>query len=114
MVCESGHPNSGGAEHIFNDIKKELGEGGRLLAGISFLDKGECDPLALADFIAHSRYLDGPELKFLGLSDSPKKASGATLRHLRFSPEGLALAKTNVIKSFEARRAWGSQKTQLS
>jgi Protein of unknown function (DUF3800) len=58
VVMESGHPNAGDAERIFAEMRDELrGADLDLLATISFAGKDGCDPLAIADYLAHGGLL---------------------------------------------------------
>jgi hypothetical protein len=121
FVLESGHRNWNEVRDIFAEIKKELlGFNCDILGEITFADKDECDPLMMADFLAHTTWMMATaspntqreifiEQRPLALAE---KHSGVT--HLRFKPGGLAELKTALIgrlatKSGFFRRASAEQ-----
>ena len=113
FVLESGHPNWSEVRDIFNETKREIKalSGFDLLGNITFADKDECDPLMMADFLAHAAYLtargDLPgapnEQPFLErkIPQQPPDESGVT--HLRFGPGGLTVLKDSLIEKLKAR-----------
>jgi len=117
IVLESGHQNTGDAVRIFNEVKADLNAHGcDMLQSITFADKDDCDPLMMADFIAHGAYL--LELEDRSLPSRPqrgfhpirRKESGVT--HLMYDPGALSQIKAELIAK-KPRRA-GSSVAQAS
>jgi len=115
VVLESGHPNWSEVRDIFREVKKEIISLGAydLLGDITFADKDNCDPLMMADFLAHYAWLnatgeiprpeaalDRPYLEANQPGDSPE--SGVT--HLRVGPGGLADLKNALIEKLNAKK----------
>jgi hypothetical protein len=103
IVLESGHANAGDAERIFSEMKKELrGSQHDMLETITFADKQSCNPLMMADFIAHTNYWRevgkraGTVSRFANQPSRP--SPGKTIAILRYSPGGLAEIKADLIK----------------
>ena len=80
IVTESGHKHVGDAERVFNEEMTGLENAGcYLLAGITFAPKTKCDPLMVADFLAHTTYMRGEK---------------TSLSRLGFAPAGVAATGT--------------------
>jgi len=113
LVIESGHRNWSEVRNIFVETKREIKDltGFDILGDITFADKDECDPLMMADFLAHTAFMTaggrlppasnerpfsepGPEL--------PLGQSGVT--SLRFGPGGLTALKSTLIERLAAKR----------
>lgn len=112
VVCESGHANAGAVLEIFSEIKKELKEGASLLGTITFADKNQCDPLAVSDSTAYSRYVEGPELSSLLEPRSSASRRGAGLRLLHYTPDGIVQLKNSLNAKARARIDWGKSKAR--
>jgi hypothetical protein len=100
IVIEAGHRNSGDAERIFLEVKKEFEDAGiNMLRTITKAAKDECDPLMMADFVAHSTFMiqtgARPEPPDLSAQRLPRGATGIT--HFESTPEGLANIREHVI-----------------
>jgi hypothetical protein len=113
FVLESGHKNSGDALRIFSEMKTELkAKGCDMLNILNFADKDECDPLMMADFLAHVGFTMGGAGGRAPTHWSPgtnaprpplgRKESGVT--HLRFEPGGLAKLKSSLSQAVGTRR----------
>jgi len=114
FVLESGHPNRFEAVDIFNELKKEVkGYGADLLGEITLADKDDCNPLMMADFLAHTAYLMGQkdehpanETAFADrAAQAPLPAGESGVTHLRFAPGGLADLKNVLIEKLAAKNA---------
>jgi hypothetical protein len=58
IVLEAGHRNAGDAERIFVEMKKEFESiGCNILRTLTKATKDDCDPLMMADFIAHYTFM---------------------------------------------------------
>jgi len=109
FVLESGHPNAGDALRIFNEVKKDLQRVDcDMLGDIIFSDKDQCDPLMMADFLAHStftsevRVRDGqPGL----IRDRPVPRGETGVTHLEFGPAGLANLKAALVERLRPKNA---------
>lgn len=108
VVLESGHKHSGDAARAFHEEMKALQAAGcDLLAGMTLADKDKCDPLMVADFLAHTTYMRGEAAAFPpppidgDLLDVRQKG---TLMHLGFDPGGLAEYKASLVDRWNARR----------
>jgi hypothetical protein len=121
FVLESGHRNRNEVRDIFNEMKEEVRSYGvDLLGEITFADKADCDPLMMADFLAHTAFMMGRadktapnEILFLERargSSVPLGEGGVT--HLRFGPGGLADLKNVLIEKLRAKS--GSAKLSAS
>lgn len=101
IVLEAGHVNSGAAEHIFMECKKDFfGRGSEMLATITLAGKDECDPLMMADFLAHSSLMINRKARATRapLPQSqhiPRGAMGIT--HLQSTPEALISMRDRVF-----------------
>ena len=87
VVLERGHKNAGDAERIFYEVKKDIqAVGCNLLSSITFAGKSGCDPLMIADMLAHTAYmteLDGQEPPNDNDSATQK---GTGLTHFKYDP----------------------------
>jgi hypothetical protein len=94
--------------------KTLLGSGCDMLGDLTFADKDACDPLMMADFLAHVGFMMGseggqapphwvPPLEVQKLPPLPKGETGVT--HIRFKPGGLADAKAYLVEQLIAKRA---------
>jgi hypothetical protein len=107
FVLESGHKNAGDALRIFNEVKKELQDNDcDMLGDLIFADKDECDPLMMADFLAHTTFMmerksEGPQHP-IPVPKPRLKRGDSGVTHLTFRPGGLA-----DIKSILAERLKG-------
>ena len=129
FILESGHRNWNEVRQIFKEIKVEIqGYGVDLLGEITFADKNACNPLMMADFLAHMAFLMGQkdeappdERPFREPGKPQPMPSGESeepaITHLRFGPGGLADLKKVLIERLKAKNAWGenhSSKAQSS
>lgn len=58
LVLEAGHENAGDAVRIYNETKADLRLAGYdALKSVTLAEKDECDPLMLADSLAHIAYV---------------------------------------------------------
>lgn len=107
IVVESGHQNVGSAITIFNEMKRELESYGcDLLHTVTVADKDKCDPLMMADFIAHVTYATerkGHTAEFRQRAGRPTRGQSA-VTHLTFKPGGLANIKDMLIKKIQQKR----------
>jgi hypothetical protein len=111
FVLESGHKNFGDALRIFNEVKAELKANGcDMLGMITPADKDECDPLMMADFLAHTAFTRGsvqltqPYGKIARPESTiGRKETGVT--HLEFEPGGLTRLKSTLIEQLKAKGA---------
>jgi hypothetical protein len=112
IVLEAGHPNSGDAERIFLEMKKEFEDAGiNMLRTLTLAAKDECDPLMMADFIAHTSLMINRKER-TGLIFNPQPVTGGQnpvergdtgITHFQSTPEGLANIRAHVLE--KARRA---------
>lgn len=117
FVLESGHKNAGDALRIFNEVKAELeADGCNMLGDLLFADKDKCDPLMMADFLAHMAYMMGQsggrapdhwkvptEIQKIPQLTRGRSETGVT--HLRFKPGGLGELKAVLIEQLTAKAA---------
>ena len=108
IVVESGDRNVGGAIAIFKEMKAELDEMGcDVLQTIIVADKDKCDPLMIADFIAHTTY----SVEQKGITEEFRRRSAipgpgeSAITHLEFKPGGLANFKQKLAARNQARQA---------
>lgn len=115
FVLESGHKNAGDALRIFNEVKKELqGNDCDMLGDLVFADKDQCDPLMMADFLAHTAFMmdgksDGPQYP-IGLHPIPRppmRRDETGVTHLTFKPGGLADIKSVLADRLKSKSAPG-------
>jgi len=103
LVLEAGHRNSGDAERIFLELKKEFrGREGEMLRSLTLVPKDECDPLMVADFIAHSTLMLDRKARAAGGSTPepgpvPRGMTGIT--HLQSTPQAIAALREAAIES---------------
>jgi hypothetical protein len=117
-VLESGHPNAGDAERIFNEMKQELqGLNSHLLSTITFAGKTESDPLMVVDFLSHGTLM----MELAGRNNPPEGGSdliisekATTMTNWKFGPGDLAALKARLIEKVEAQRAWGASRQPSS
>jgi hypothetical protein len=106
IVLEAGHRNSGDAERIFLEVKKEFAALG-LLRTLRLAEKDECDPLMIADFAAHSTLLLNRRAR---AEDRPLPSSDEVPRgfvgisHFLSTPEGLANIREHALKMAAVHR----------
>jgi hypothetical protein len=114
FVLESGHKNLGDALRIFNEIKAELkATDSEMLGTITPADKDECDPLMMADFLAHTAFMRGTvrPTRPYGTISRPiamsrtmgRKETGVT--HLEFELGGLTKLKSTLVERLSAKRS---------
>lgn len=108
VVLESGHRNAGDAERIFYEMKNELRDSNYdMLETITFADKQTCDPLMMADFVAHTNYWREIEKRAGNVKPSPNKPPGPipgkTIAILRYHPGGLAEARVSAFDGTQDR-----------
>jgi hypothetical protein len=109
FILESGHKNWNEVRDIFAQAKKELlGFGGDMLGEITFSDKDACDPLMIADFLAHATYVNRRD-KPPNPNDLPfvreDRLPSAGVTHLRFKAGGLADLKSVLIEKLKGASA---------
>lgn len=108
VICESGHRNAGDAARMFSELKKQFTETefDGMLGTIRFEDKAKCNPLMLADFAAHVRYMleTNPTIKI----PAPEPGTirrGQKMRVMSFAPAGgLANDKRTAIDMWQEAR----------
>ena len=115
VVLEAGHRNFGDAERIFLEVKKEFDDlGCNMLRTITKAVKDECDPLMMADFVAHMTFLIQTTALAGGRPTPPSQVipRGATgITHFESTPEGLANIRADAIaKASLSKRAQGRAK----
>ncbi len=107
FILESGHQNAGDAIRIFNEVNEDLKKlDCDMLGYLTFADKDKCDPLMMADFIAHTTFTSTvraskgrPSLK-----PNPVPPNQTGITHLKFSPGGLADVKAQLVAKFGPTR----------
>lgn len=105
VVLEAGHNNCGDAERIFFEVKAELDAMGcNMLKSITKSEKDECDPLMMADFVAHTTYVmeNRNPTPVPSMATKAKFESGS-VAHLQFTSFGLDLAKKELIAKLAAK-----------
>ena len=103
FVLESGHRNFGDALRIFNEVKAELKANAcDMLGTMASADKDECDPLMMADFLAHTAFTRGsiqPTQPYGNIARPEptigRKETGVT--HLEFERGGLTNLKSTLV-----------------
>jgi Protein of unknown function (DUF3800) len=116
FVLESGHRNWAEVRDIFKEVKEEIKSitaSIDLLGDITFADKNSCDPLMMADFLAHYAWLmasgqmgPAPTAQPYLEPDTtvlPEGESGVT--HMRFEPGGMATLKSALIEKLQTKKA---------
>jgi hypothetical protein len=81
IVLESGHPNAGDALRLYN-LSKERFVSAKALAGLTFVSKKDCLPLAAADLFAYNAYGIEIGAKPVGQSKGPIKAEASYPGHM--------------------------------
>jgi len=111
IVLESGHKNWSEVRDIFHEVKKEMQSfGAELLGDITFADKDSCDPLMMADFLAHAAFMthsqgvvsNPNEQPFLERAPPPLPDGQSGVTTLRFAPGGLTDLKSVLIEKLKA------------
>ena len=107
IVLEAGHKNSGDAERIFIEIKKEFDAlGFNVLKAIVKADKDDCGQLMLADFVAHTTFIiqtDAmPEPMSFHHTEKPPGRHGSIL-HIESTPHGLKNIKTSLVDALRTK-----------
>ncbi|WP_158925407.1 hypothetical protein [Acidisphaera sp. S103] len=99
MIAESGHKHAGDTARVFDEMRKELRTlGSHVLGTLTFAGKDECDPLMLADILAHGTFameVEGDNGPTEGDSYRRPRRTGWT--QLKFTGDGLATLKTKLI-----------------
>jgi hypothetical protein len=106
VVLESGHRHLGDALRVFEEVRTELRSIGiTMLASITPEGKDECDPLMVADFLAHTTLMRDIGIR-KGAPRPPQlnRDEKGGVMHLEFRPDGLATLKRSLIQGVEARR----------
>jgi hypothetical protein len=99
IVLEAGHQNSGDAERIFLETQEEY-KRLNILRTLSLATKDNCDPLMMADFIAHSTLLINRKARVENRPTPPSQIiprGQLGITHLESTPEGLANLRAKVI-----------------
>jgi Protein of unknown function (DUF3800) len=100
IVLEAGHQNSGDAERIFIETKKEY-ESLDILQTLTLATKDESDPLMMADFIAHSTLLLNRGARAQNKPTPPSQIiprGKLGITHLESTPQGLANLRTMAAR----------------
>jgi hypothetical protein len=100
VVIESGHANWGGAQDIFQEMKRTIAKAHPkvVLATFSLADKDECDPLLIADYVAHVAFLRAVTVHEGKQPEARKSTPGNTqITHLEFPPGGLVELREKVL-----------------
>ncbi len=109
FVLESGHKHAGDAVRIFDEMKDALAkEGNNVMGAVTFASKGECAPLLMADFFAHTAWwMDQvkrssaiPEVRLFG--SSTRGASNLT--HITYRPGGMANVRNELLRMARDRK----------
>ena len=99
VIAESGHKHAGDTARVFDEMRKELRTlGSHVLGTLTLAGKDECDPLMLADILAHGTFameVEGDNGPTEGDSYRRSRATGWT--QLKFTGDGLATLKTKLI-----------------
>ena len=109
IVLEAGHQNSGDAQRIFLEMKKEFESLGiNMLRTLTLATKDDCDPLMMADFVAHSTLMINRRARAAGRTvpaseTVPRKMTGIT--HFESTPEGLANIRAHILEKAIRKRA---------
>lgn len=101
LVLEAGHENSGDAERIFVEMKAEYGRLG-IFQTLTLATKDDCDPLIMADFLAHSTLLLNRHARAQNKPTPPsqKVPRGMLgITHLESTPEGLATLRAMAAEA---------------
>lgn len=90
FVLESGHANAGDAARIHAEVRDELkARGYDILGDLTFSDKSDCNPLMIADLVAHTQFM-----RELGQTKPDQPSTGAKpksgIMRLKYKPGGLA------------------------
>jgi hypothetical protein len=108
VIAESGHKHAGDAGRVFDEMKKELKAlGSHILGNLTFADKDECDPLMLADILAHGTFamdVAGRNGPTEGDGLLTRKGTGWT--QLQFTADGLATLKSQLIDGLTRGGGW--------
>jgi hypothetical protein len=106
VVMEGGHKNRGDAERIFFEMKKELAVlGSVMLKTITFASKDECDPLMMADLLAHTAFMVERREGFtMPQPDGGGSAKGTKVTYLKYKENGLTDLKNAMIARLDARK----------
>ena len=111
IVLESGHPNAGDAVRIFEEMQEDFKKAGHdFLRSITIAEKDSCDPLMLADFVAHSTFILDRKSREFGHPIKPPtkpKATDAAITQIRFKPGGLANIKNELVSQLTKKGRYG-------
>jgi hypothetical protein len=114
FVLESGHKNAGGAEQIFNVVKKspepQIQEIVRMLKTITFRAKSEFPGLQMADVNAYGAYQHETRLPLQTIQLSPKTCMKDAKRIQRVPIFNLRLGE-NELKRFRQNAGTAREKT---
>jgi hypothetical protein len=112
VVMESGHNNSKDAERIFHEFKKKMGDASPLLASITFSAKDDCDPLMIADFLAHSAFIKtDAEIALMESGFIPATKERTGLTYFEYGENGIETMLEEIHKKHEARLTWGARRS---
>lgn len=109
-VVEEGHPNAGASKVIFKDQKKALEDNGRALYdSVTIAAKKDCEPLMVADFLAHTFKMFDDNRRLAGkgyadLTDAQPRKRDAGLTLLHFPPTTLQGLKDEFERKHKERQ----------
>lgn len=122
FVLESGHRNWSEVRDIFGEMKREIKAVSSYdwLGDITFADKDACDPLMMADFLAHMAWMRASgnlpypqnEAPYLAASPTPMPEEESGVTSLRIAPGGLADLKKTLIEKLKAGNAFSRRRSQ--
>ena len=87
VVVESGHRHFGDADRVFNEVKRAVSALMRKapLGSITSMDKESCQPLMVADFLAHTEFMQHDKVRPIepSIIITEEMKSGASLTRLK-------------------------------
>ena len=120
FVLESGHKNYGDALRIFNEVKAELKANAcDMLGTIGSADKDDCDPLMMADFLAHTAFMrgsmqSGQPYGNITRSEPTIGRKETGVAHLEFERGGLVNLKSTLLNQLRATRPTSDRSTSFN
>jgi hypothetical protein len=116
FIVEAGHKNAGDALRIYDEMRRDLERRNcPMFCGIQFSDKHDCNPLMMADFMAHTTWMmmnapPGVQAQlFAGQIPFEPQGRRLDVTHLKFKDGGLAELKTALINRLTTRDGFFSR-----
>jgi hypothetical protein len=100
IVIEAGHRNVGDVERIFLEVKNDLEQTGcDILRTLTMATKDDCDPLMIADFVAHSTFMLDVNARDGRFPNTRQRAQPghAGITHFQSTPEALETMRAVTI-----------------